>query len=131
VAAVAQSPVLFWSVLLAWPTPRRRQRLQLLLLGIPLFLALEAATSVCQLLTPFADVSAALSGHAEQTSAWEYWSRFLEEGGRVVLGLGAALCVVVLCRWRPPSAPGRGPQGRGAALPPASDQDQQRAQRQA
>lgn len=128
VAAVTQSPVIFWSVLLAWPMRGWRQRLKLLLLGVPMLLALEAATSVCQLLTPFAYVSALLSGHANHTSGWEHWSRFLEEGGRVVLALGAALCVVALCRSRPLSGMGPESGDRGAALTPPSDQDQQSAE---
>jgi len=94
-AALVQSPVIFWSVLLAWSAPTRRRRVTLLLTGLPVFLGLEAATTVCQLLTPFAYASAVLAGESP-TTLWLRWSNFLEEGGRVGLALAAALCAVAL-----------------------------------
>lgn len=96
VAAVVESPLIFWSVLLMWPCTEYRQRLLGLLTGIPVFLALEVATTVCQLLTPLAYASAVLAGKSVSVTLWEHWSRFLEEGGRVTVALVAALCTIAL-----------------------------------
>ena len=93
VGALAQNPVIFWLVILLW-SPRWR----VLLVGIPVFLCLEACTTVCQLLNPLADASAVLAGDPAPFTAWEGWSRFLEGGGRFVLALGAGLLTVGLAR---------------------------------
>ena len=90
VAAVAESPVIFWTILLVWPAGAGRERLSRLALGIPVFLLLEAATTVCQLMNPLAYASAVLAGEPDPVTPWEHWSRFLEEGGRVVLALAVA-----------------------------------------
>ena len=89
--ALAQNPVIFWSVLLLWPTRWMDPRWRVLLVGVPVFLILEAATTVCQLLNPLADASAVLAGDPAPFTTWEGWSRFLESGGRFVLALGAGL----------------------------------------
>lgn len=94
VAAVMEAPVVFWLLLVLWPLRSYRDRLWLLALGVPVFLCLEAATTVCQLLNPLAYGSAALAGHADEITAWERWSRFLEAGGRAALALLAALLTI-------------------------------------
>jgi hypothetical protein len=94
VAAVIESPMIFWTMLLLWPAVSYRQRLARLALGIPVFLSLEAATTVCQLLNPLAYASAVLAGNPDPMTPWESWSRFLEEGGRVALAFGTALLTV-------------------------------------
>lgn len=91
VGALVQNPVIFWTVLLLWPTRLIGPRWRVLLLGVPVFLTLEAATTVCQLLNPLADASAVLAGDPAPFTAWEGWSRFLEGGGRFVLALSAGL----------------------------------------
>jgi hypothetical protein len=99
VAAVVESPVIFWTLLVMWPAASYRQRLARLLLGLPLFLCLEAATTVAQLLDPLAYASAVLAGDPQAVTPWERWSRFLEEGGRIVLALGAAILSVTLVTY--------------------------------
>jgi hypothetical protein len=96
VAAVVQAPIIFWTVLLAWPAASVRQRFARVALGIPLFLGLEVATTVCQLLNPLACASAVLAGDPEPITPWESWSRFLEDGGRVVMALSAAMLTAAL-----------------------------------
>jgi hypothetical protein len=92
VSAAVESPLIFWTVLLMWPAASLRDRLVGLALGVPIFLCLESATTVCQLLNPFSCASAVLAGDADPVTPWEHWSRFLEEGGRV----GLALCTALL-----------------------------------
>jgi hypothetical protein len=111
VAAVVESPVVFWMLLILWPLRSGRERLWLLALGIPVFLFLETATTVCQLLNPLAYGSAVLAGNPNPVTSWERWSRFLEAGGRVVLAVAAALITITLvqlARHRGVSAPTRG-----------------------
>jgi hypothetical protein len=96
VASVVESPVVFWTLLILWPLQSRRERLWLLALGIPVFLCLETATTVCQLLNPLAYGSAVLAGVPDPLTWWERWSRFLEAGGRVVLALAAALITITI-----------------------------------
>jgi hypothetical protein len=94
VAAVAESPVIFWTVLAVWPLGSARRRLGALLLGIPVFLGLEAATTVCQLLNGWAYGAEVLAGNENTLTSWEHWSRFLENGGRLAVALGAAILTV-------------------------------------
>jgi len=98
VAAVVMSPIVYWTLLLAWPVRSLRERLAALAIGIPVFLCLEAATTVCQLLDPLAYASAILSGDRNPVTWWEHWSRFLEAGGRIALALIAAIFAVTLSR---------------------------------
>ena len=101
VAAVAESPLVFWTLLFLWPLQSYRKRLLLLALGIPVFLCLETATTVCQLLNPLAYGSAVLAGDPDPITWWERWSRFLEAGGRVVIALVAALFTIAFRRTVP------------------------------
>jgi hypothetical protein len=103
VAAVVESPLVFWTLLLLWPLQSHRERLLLLALAIPVFLCLETATTVCQLLNPLAYGSAVLAGDPDPMTWWERWSRFLEAGGRVVLALAAALITITFCRTVAPT----------------------------
>jgi hypothetical protein len=75
-------------------TPRRR--LACLALGIPVFLALEASTTGCQLVHSMAQASAMLAGEPDPLTAWERWSRFLEAGGRFALEVCSALSLIAL-----------------------------------
>ena len=98
-----EGPLIYWSLLLAWPAPWRLRAARLLL-GIPLFLGLEAATTVCQLLNGFAETSAILAGAGDPVTAWERWSRFIESGGRDVLAVCAALLTIAVAFWLVPAA---------------------------
>ncbi len=117
VAAGAQGPLIYWTVLALWPAPTLRRRLALLALGMPVFVLLEAATTVCQLLNPLAWASAVLAGERDPVTAWEYWSRFLEDGGRAGLALLAAVLTAVMAARAVPAGVWRGPAPRAVALP--------------
>jgi hypothetical protein len=93
VGAVIEGPLVFWTLVLVWPASGRR-RITRIAIGLPVFALLEAATTVCQLLTGFAEAAAALAGRPDTVTAWDHWSRFLESGGRDVLAVCAALLTV-------------------------------------
>lgn len=94
VGEAIETPIVFWSLLLAWPSATVRQRLLRLAVGIPVFLSLEAVTTVAQLVHSLADASAMLAGDDDPLTVWERWSRFLENGGRFVLETAAALLTI-------------------------------------
>jgi hypothetical protein len=100
VGAAIETPLLFWTILLLWPIETRRARLRLLALGIPIFVALHAATTVAQLMSALPATSAILAGDANPRTFAEYWSQFLEAGGRFALELCAALLTVALAQVR-------------------------------
>jgi hypothetical protein len=105
VGEVVEAPVVFWILLLVWPAASWRQRLSRALVGIPMFLALEASTTACQLVYSMARASALLAGESHPLTLWERWSRLLEAGGRFVLELAAALLAVAIApptRKQPP-----------------------------
>jgi hypothetical protein len=104
--AAIEGPLIFWTLLLAWPAQARR-RGAWLLMGVPVFLGLEAATTVCQLLNGFADASAVIAGDSGSITGWERWSRFIESGGRDVLALCAALLTVASARRLVPTVAAR------------------------
>ena len=104
--AAIEGPLIFWTLLLAWPAQARR-RGALLLMGIPVFLGLEATTTVCQLLNGFAEASAIVAGDSGSITAWERWSRFIESGGRDVLAVCAALLTVASARRLVPTVAAR------------------------
>lgn len=107
VAAVVESPVVFWTLVALWPMGSVRRRFGVLLLGLPVFMALETATTVCQLLNPLAYGSAVLAGNSSPLTGWERWSRFVEGGGRVALAVAAAiLTVAAIQRLRKGAASG-------------------------
>ncbi len=107
VAAAAQAPAVFWTLLALWPVRTARERRVLLLGGVPGYLALEAATTASQLLVPLAYASAALAGAPLRPTSWEHWSRFLEAGGRIALAVVLALGIVAVVtrRQRRPDRP--------------------------
>jgi hypothetical protein len=94
VGEAIEAPVVFWSLLFAWPAQTVRQRLIRLVLGVPVFLALEGVTTACQLVYSMARASAILAGEQSPLTLWERWSRFLEAGGRFVVEVSAALVTV-------------------------------------
>jgi hypothetical protein len=115
VGEVIETPVVYWSLLLMWPASRRGSRLRVLALGIPVFLALEAATTPAQLVYAMARATAILAGESPLT-VWERWSRFLEAGGRFALETAAAFVTVALASAVPKFAHER-PEHRGNTLP--------------
>ena len=96
VGEVVEGPVVFWTLLLVWPAVSCRQRLLRIVVGIPVFLGLEAVTTGCQLVYSMARVSALLAGESHPLTLWERWSRLLEAGGRFVLEVAAGLLAVAL-----------------------------------
>jgi len=116
--AAIEGPLIFWIMLLAWPGEARRRGARFII-GIPVFLGLEAATTVCQLLSGFADASAVIAGDPGDITWWERWSRFVESGGRDVLALCAALLTVACARRLVPAGAARsGPWTTPAAYRP-------------
>lgn len=94
VGEVIETPIVFWTLLLVWPAGSIRQRLRRLAVGAPIFLGLEAITTVTHLIVPMAQASAILAGDIDPVTSWDYWSRFLEAGGQFVLICGGAIVAV-------------------------------------
>ena len=101
VGAALEGPLVFWTLLLAWPRWTRGGRIALLVCGLPMFVLLEAATTASQLLAGFAQASAMIAGDRDPLTLWERWSRLIESGGRDVLAVFAALLSVMLARVAP------------------------------
>lgn len=92
VGEAVETPVVFWTLLLVWPAASMRQRMVRVIVGIPMFLGLEAITTATQLMLPMAQASAMLAGDNNPVTAWDRWSRFLEAGGQfIVVCSGAVL----------------------------------------
>jgi hypothetical protein len=101
-----ETPVIFWTLLLVWPTASRRERILRYIVGIPVFLLLEAITTATQLIVPMAQASAILAGDNDPVTGWDQWSRFLESGGAfVVVTFGALLTIGIAIRTRIPLPP--------------------------
>jgi hypothetical protein len=98
VGEVIETPVVFWTLLLVWPAAYIRQRVIRLLVGVPVFLGLEAMTTATQLILPMAQASAMLAGDRNPVTPWDHWSRFLEAGGQFVLASGFAILIASLTR---------------------------------
>ena len=96
VGEVVEGPMVFWAIVLAWPAVSIRARLLRSLVGIPVFLLVEAITTAAQLIVPMAQASAILGGDANPVTVWDYWSRFLEAGGQFALACSAAVMVVAI-----------------------------------
>lgn len=96
VGEVIETPIVFWTLLLVWPAASIRQRVIRVLVGIPVFLALEAITTATQLILPMAQASAMLAGDPNPVTPWDHWSRFLEAGGQFVLASGFAILVAAV-----------------------------------
>ncbi|HEY4209988.1 MAG TPA: hypothetical protein VGM84_00795 [Steroidobacteraceae bacterium] len=97
VGSVVETPLIFWAILLLWPSGSGERTLLAILAGIPVAIALEALTTVAQLVAPLAGASALIAGQAHGATL-EKWSALLEEGGRVVICVLAALLVIALAR---------------------------------
>jgi hypothetical protein len=103
IGEAVETPLIFWTALLLWPAAGA-QRWWRLAIGIPVFLGLEALTTVCQLIQPMAEASALLAGDNDPLTLLDRWSRFLEAGGRFVVESVAALVAIALVhRWQPSS----------------------------
>jgi hypothetical protein len=100
VGEAIETPIVFWTLLAIWPAAASRERWVRLACGIPIFLALEAATTGVQLVHSMAEVSAMLGGEVDPVTAWEVWSRFLEAGGQFALVAAAAAATVALAAPR-------------------------------
>jgi hypothetical protein len=106
VGEVVETPVVFWTLVLMWPAGARRDRALRLVAAVPVFLGLEALTTVAQLMLPMAQASAILGGDSDPVTAWDHWSRFLEAGGRFMIEVCAALLpIALLPRRRDPRHP--------------------------
>jgi hypothetical protein len=102
VGEAVEAPIVFWTLLLVWPAATLRHFVTRLLVGIPIFLLLEALTTGSQLVHTMAQASAILAGEHSPVTAWERWSRFLEAGGRFALEVGAGLLALVAAQAAKP-----------------------------
>lgn len=103
VGAVIEAPLVFWTLLLAWPAATRRERWLRLAVGITIFFGLEAITTATQLVHSMAETSAYLASGPpasddDPLTLWEHWSRFLEAGGVFAVAMAAALGTIALTR---------------------------------
>ncbi len=110
VGEVVETPVVFWTLLLAWPAASGRQRTVRFAIGVAAFLAVEAMTTATQLLLPLAQASAILAGDPDPVTAWDRWSRFLEAGGQFAIACGCAILVISGARSTRNAPAGRPPQ---------------------
>lgn len=92
VGEVIETPIVFWTLLLAWPAATGRERGARLAAGVAVFLGLEALTTAVQLIHPMAAAAALLSGAS--LTLWERWSGFLEAGGTFAVATAAALATL-------------------------------------
>jgi hypothetical protein len=100
VGEVVETPAVFWTMLLLWPAGSIRQRLMRIAVGLPVFLGLEAITTVAQLVHSLPEASAVLAGEGDPITVWDRWSRFLEAGGRFVVEVSGVLLTVVIAKPR-------------------------------
>jgi hypothetical protein len=96
VGEAVETPVVFWTILLAWPAASMRQRMVRVIAGVPAFLGLEAITTATQFILPMAQASAMLAGDNDPVTAWDRWSRFLEAGGQFIVVCAAAFIIATL-----------------------------------
>ena len=96
VGEVIETPLVFWTVLLVWPAQSRRQWALRALIGVPIYIVLEALTTTVQLVLPMAQASAMLAADQHPITLWDRWSRFLESGGQFVVASGAAMLLAAL-----------------------------------
>ena len=98
--ASIEAPLVFWTLLLLWPTPdgQRPSRVGLrrVVMGLPVFLLLHVATTIAPLMSELSAVSATLAGAPDGITLPECWSRFLEAGGRFVIEVAAGLSTAAL-----------------------------------
>jgi hypothetical protein len=102
VGEAVETPVVFWTMLLLWPAVSARQRLLRIALGVPMFLGLEAVTTVIHLTYSLTTASDILAGENDPITAGEHWSRFLEAGGHFVVEVCGVLLTVALAQWLAP-----------------------------
>lgn len=100
VGEVAETPLVFWTLLLTWPVASMRRQLVRASCGVPIYCLVEGATTAAQLVLPMAQASAILAGNRDPITAWDHWSRFLEAGGQFAVAAAAALLTIGLTRTR-------------------------------
>lgn len=104
--AALQLPLIYWTIVLASAPLSRRHAVRLIAAALPAFLLLEAASTVAELLSAFADTSRALAGGApDALTPWAAWAGFLEGGGRIALAAAGALMIVGISLPRRARAP--------------------------
>lgn len=96
VGEVIETPLVFWTVLLAWPARSWRHRAIRALVGLPIYVVVETLTTTVQLVLPFAQASAILAGDPQPITPWDRWSRFLESGGQFVVVSSTAMILAAL-----------------------------------
>jgi hypothetical protein len=121
VGEAAETPTVFWTLLLLWPAASLRARALRCAVAVPLFLGLEAMTTAVQLMHNLPEASALLAGERDPLTLWERWSRFLEAGGRFALEVCAVLLAVAIAKQLPlPRAATPAPAQAAAGCAPPS-----------
>lgn len=118
IGEVIETFAVFWPMLLLWPTGSGRQRLSRCLVGIPVYLLLEAATTAVQLVHNLPQAAAMLEGESDPLTVWERYSRFLEQGGRFAIEVCGALIAVSIANFLSASHPAHA--SNPAAQPPGA-----------
>ncbi len=97
---VVQHPIIYFSILLAWPGFLTRERLFLLLTGLPLLVLVEALDLPFILLGALEDLMLYnLAPDQLPGSRLVTWMDFLNGGGRLALSAAAAVCNVAIFRY--------------------------------
>ena len=95
VGAIAEGPIVLFSILALWPLQPGRSRWRLLLAGLPAVLLLELLTTVPQLMHAMPAVVAMVAGEPDRATLLDHWSEFLEAGGRFAVACSLAILVAV------------------------------------
>ena len=101
-AGAAIEPLLtFWLVLLAWPAVSAKQRWVRILMGAPVFILTDAATTIVSLMHALPWAQNTLAGLPDVPTGWDRWVDFLEAGGRFAISVSAALLTIAAAAQLP------------------------------
>ncbi len=124
--AVIEPLLIFWTLLLAWPTPDVRTRWMRLIVGLPVFVLVDTATTVAALLHALPWAANVVAGLPDAATGWDHWVEFLEAGGRFAVVVTAALMTIGATTLLPPLRRDGHPRtgSRTAVAEPAQDCNQ-------
>ena len=117
--AAIEPLVTFWLVLLAWPTVSAKERWLRILMGAPVFILTDTATTIVSLMHALPWAHNTLAGLPDAPTGWDRWVDFLEAGGRVAVSFSAAL--LTIAATAPRSASRRTRRGDAGGRLPVAD----------
>ena len=101
--AAIEPALVFWLLVLAWPAAHGRERWLRFAIGVPVFIAVDTATTVLALTHALPWATQVIAGAGDGDTAWDRWAAFLEAGGRFAVVTAVALVtiatVAMLGRW--------------------------------